>query len=510
MNPQKTLFHLRLLKLALLFLGTIVFAASYHRSTLFDPACIFVFAGFWFETALFFLLSQRFPEKNFLIWTELFLDLLLINGLVYFTGGRESPFIFLYPLLIFVASFHLGRRGADIFTLAALVFYSFIYWKPPRPSILSAESIIQFFVPLGAMGLLGLMALKLTEEIHKTREKYQRTSRALFQAEELHRHILRSLASGLIITDLDFKIVSANQVAQKIFSQDLKGKRLDHLVPNLDPQRRYQRAELCLKQNGREKYIGYSLFPLRDEKGNIFGFGFIFQDITEFKEQERRLRQAEHLAALGTMASGLVHEIKNPLASICGAVEFLKESKLVAEEGKALLEILARESTRLDKLVSDFLLFARPGKGIPEKVNLKNLLEEIEEELSLQNKEFSLRLALPQGLCLLADKDRLKQIFLNLIQNALEAGEGRVKIKIWANPEKGEIFIKDNAGGIPAEIQERIFEPFFTTKPQGTGLGLAVVYSLVKNWGGTVKVQSKGKETIFTLWFPEDKILLEV
>ena len=509
MNFQRNPFHLRLLKLALLFLGTIVFAASYHRSSLFEPACIFIFVGFWFETALFFLLSQRFPEKNSLIWTELFLDLLLINGLVFFTGGRESPFIFLYPLLIFVASFLLGRRGADIFTLAALIFYSFIYWRPPRPRFLSAENIIQFFVPLGAMGLLGVMALKLTEEVRKTQEKYQKTSRALFQAEELHRHILRSLASGLIITDLEFKIVSANQVAQKIFSQDLEGKRLNQIVPNLDPQRRYQREELCLRQNGQEKYIGYSLFPLRDEKGNVFGFGFIFQDITEFKEQERRLRQAEHLAALGTMASGLVHEIKNPLASICGAVEFLKEGGLVAEEGKPLLKILAREGARLDKLVSDFLLFARPGEGIPEKVNLKNLLEEIKEELSLQGWDFSLTVTLPQGLCLLAEKDRLKQVFLNLIQNALEAKEGRVKIKIWAHPEKGEIFIKDNAGGIPPEIRKRIFEPFFTTKPQGTGLGLAVVYSLVKNWGGTLTVQSEGEETIFVLSFPEDKILLE-
>ncbi len=499
-------FGLQFLRLFFLLTGTIVFLVSLENGSLFSPGASWVFGAFWLETAIFWLL-RRFHSPQKLLWAQLFADLFLVTLLIYFSGKRESPFLFLYPLLIFIGSFQLGRRGADVFTLAALTFYSLIFWFfSPRQSF-SAETVLQFSVPLCAMGLSGLLALRFAEEIRRSQKKIRETHEALFRAEELHRHILHSLASGLIITDLSQKIMSANQAACEILMEEkLEGKYLPEVLSQLDTAQAAKRSELVLEKDGIRRYIGYSFFPLKEEQGKTFGYGFIFQDITEIKEQESRLRRAEHLAALGTMASGLVHEIKNPLASICGAIEFLKEDRLVLPEGERLLDIISREAQRLDKLVTDFLLFAKPKVGETEQVFLLELLQEIEEELLLKHEgRLFLKFSFPPGLHFWGEKAKLKQIFLNLFLNSLEAvPEDKVTIQVSFVAEDGQakLLIEDDAGGIPSEIRERIFEPFFTTKPQGTGLGLAVVYSVVKNWGGQISCRSTPRGTIFSLSFP--------
>ena len=509
-----TLFNpdtFQILRLILLAVGSFLCLLSLQKGGPFPRSCFWIFLAFWLETGLFFLLKRRFSRRK-ILWGQLLGDLILTTFLIYFTGQRESPFLFLYPLLIFIAGFHLGRKAADLFTLFTLVLYAFTFWAiPSRPS-LDPAAILQFSVPLCAMGLSGLLALRFAEEIRRSQKKIKETHEALFRAEELHRHILQSLASGLIITDLDLKIISTNQAACEIlFEEELRGRDLTQILPQLDLDvlQKRKRAEFSFEKGGRRRYIGYSFFPLREENGKIFGYGFIFQDITEIKEQERQLRRAEHLAALGTMASGLVHEIKNPLASICGAVEFLKEGGLVLPEGERLLAIISREAQRLDKLVTDFLLFARPKKGEVERVFLTKLLQQIEEELSLrEGKRFSLRISLPQGLYFWGEEAQLKQVFLNLFLNSLEAKpEGRVELEVSYTRNDDQVFllVKDNAGGIPPEIRERIFEPFFTTKPQGTGLGLAVVYSLVKNWEGDISCEVSNGGTLFRLTFPASR-----
>ncbi len=501
--------NLFFLRLFLLTVGTLLYLISLQRGGPFSPEAYWVFGGFWAETVLFWFLRRRFSPLK-LLWGQLFADLFLVTFLVYFSGKRESPFLFLYPLLIFVGSFQLGRRGADIFTFVTLVFYGFIFWGlAPRPNF-DAQAVLQFSVPLCAMGLSGLLALKFAEEIRRSQKKIRETHEALFRAEELHRHILHSLASGLIITDLSRKIMSANQAAREILMEEqLEGRNLSEILPELETTEVAKRSELTLKKGEISRYIGYSFFPLKEETGKIFGYGFIFQDITEIKEQEERLRRAEHLAALGTMASGLVHEIKNPLASICGAVEFLKEGGLVLREGERLLHIISREAQRLDKLVTDFLLFAKPRVTDTEQVFLRPLLKELEEELSLQyGSKFLLKYSFPEGLYFWGERDKLKQIFLNLFLNSLEAapgGEVSVEVSFSREKKQGKLLVEDNAGGIPEEIQQRVFEPFFTTKPQGTGLGLAVVYGVVKNWGGQISCKSTLSGTLFVLSFPLER-----
>ncbi|WP_022853399.1 two-component system sensor histidine kinase NtrB [Thermodesulfatator atlanticus] len=505
-KPSKTFDFLRIL---LILAGTVAsFFSVLGYGEIFPRYSLLIFLGFWGNTFFYFLAKKKISQQK-VLWSSLLIDLLLIDILIETTGGRESPFIFLYPLLIFVAGFHLGRRGADTFTFISLLSYSFIYWHPERPP-LNPQTILQFFVPLGAMGLSGLLALRYVEERERTRKKIAETHQALFRAEELHRLILQSLASGLIVTDLSKKIISANQAAKAILQRnDLEGLSLKEAFDGFDFVPESSRCELLLKKNGQPIYIGYSFFPLKDEKKEIFGYSLIFQDITPIKEKEERLRRAEHLAALGTLASGLAHEIKNPLASICGAVEFLKEQDLVKPGGERLFEIIAREAQRLDVLVSDFLLFAKPTAGAPEKTNLLKIIGEIQDELALKFKEKDIHweIDIPPGINLRVDAGRFKQILLNLCSNAIEAYDGReatVRLVCQEQDDHLEIKVIDYVGGISQEIAPRIFEPFFTTKPHGTGLGLAVVYSLVKGLKGQINVKSSASETCFSLSFPKE------
>ncbi len=504
----RTQWRFQYLRLLLLLVGTIFWFISFHQENFLQPGTGLIFGLFWVETAAMFWLARRLSWARLIYW-ELIVDFILVNVLILGSGGRESPFVFLYPLFIFVASLHLGHRRADFFILACLLAYTSIYWfQEPHPPF-DSQSLLQFFISLGAMGVSGFLALRLADELAHTRRTAAETRAALFRVEELHRHIMRSLASGLIITDLSGHIISANKRAEEILGQSLEGLRFHDLFPSINLHEDQKRCELLLN-NGQRRYLGYSLFPLRDERDQIFGYGFLFQDITHIKEQEERLRRTEHLAALGTMASGLVHEIKNPLASICGVVELLKENQLVSPEGERLIRILERESRRLDKLVTDFLLFARPTRGEVQRVSLKEILSEIKEELQIGHPERDLffKAEVPSEVELLVEPGRFKQVLLNLCLNALEATPHSLKIWVsfYQKDGFGVLEFKDNAGGIPQEVLPHIFEPFFTTKSEGTGLGLSVVHSLVSLWGGRVEVDLEGDGTVFRLYFPSKMI----
>ncbi len=507
---QKTLERFQFLRLVCLSIGTAIFLFAFlEESFLFEWKVALVFAFFWLETGLLYLAKSKFSKHKVLLG-EFFVDFVLVTWLILLTGGRESPFIFLYPLLIFVGSLHFGPRKADFLVLFCLLAYTYIYWQNLRPQAFTPDHLLGFFVPLGAMGVSALLALRLAQEVVQSKKKAAETKAALFRVEELHRHIMRSLASGLIITDLSGKIVSANQRAHEILGEGLEGKKLKELFPQLNLQESQKRCEIVL-ENGEKKYLGYNLFPLRDEEERIFGYGFLFQDITQIKEQEERLRQTEHLAALGTMATGLVHEIKNPLASIYGAVELLKERRLILSEGTRLVNILERESRRLDKLVCDFLLFARPTKGEAKEVSLNVILQELRDELALRPRALEFEIHVPSGPKLLVDPGRLKQVLLNLFLNAIEAAPPDFSLKIQVfyldHPQGAILEVRDNAGGIPEDILPHIFEPFFTTKTEGTGLGLSVVYGLVQSWGGRIEVKSHSKGTSFLLFFPSQMVI---
>jgi signal transduction histidine kinase len=240
-----------------------------------------------------------------------------------------------------------------------------------------------------------------------------------------------------------------------------------------------------------------------------FGYGIIFQDITEIKAREERLQRTDRLAALGEMAAGLAHEIRNPLASLSGAAQFLEESALLQPEERSLLQIISRESDRLNDITKSFLLYARPEE---KKILNISLLEEIESVLSLvkQRKklpEADIKIDVPADLQFEVDPSQFKQVLLNLLLNAYQAlphEDGRISIKGTTGVGDHIVLkISDNGSGISPDNLSRLFNPFFTTRADGTGLGLAIVHRLVHEWGGDITVSSEqGKGSVFTLNLP--------
>jgi two-component system sensor histidine kinase PilS (NtrC family) len=257
-----------------------------------------------------------------------------------------------------------------------------------------------------------------------------------------------------------------------------------------------------------------SISALRDSRGEEIGAILVFQDLTQIVEMEEQLRRSERLGAVGQLAAGMAHEIRNPLASLSGAVELLL-ADLPSDGPSAgrLTQIVRRETERLDRLVSDFLSYARPGEGRIERVPLGELMDEICQLLAAgEHAEIQLVVEIPDGLCATGDPDQLREVFWNLVLNAVqsEPRDGRVLVRgAEVDTESGtavRIEVIDRGGGIDPEILERVFEPFFTTRPKGTGLGLATVHRVVEAHGGELSVSSPpGEGTTVRVLLPGER-----
>jgi two-component system sensor histidine kinase PilS (NtrC family) len=230
-----------------------------------------------------------------------------------------------------------------------------------------------------------------------------------------------------------------------------------------------------------------------------------FQDLTQFKKIEEELKQADRLAAIGRLAAGMAHEIRNPLASISGSVQLLKEADHAKPEDIHLMDIVVKEADRLNGLLTDFLSFARPKRLKKKAVDVSAILNQLIDLLKTDYRfeMIDIQCHHIEKIELMLDRDQVLQALWDLAINACEAMEGRGRLTFSVESQKGGvIFIEDSGPGISEEVKNRIFEPFFSTKDKGTGLGLASVYSVLEAHGGcvTVDVSSLGGAR-FALWF---------
>ena len=307
--------------------------------------------------------------------------------------------------------------------------------------------------------------------------------------ERLQTGIVKSLASGLITFDLSGNITFINDNGRKLLSTaSVKSDDAPSIMGlfNLDLEGRGE-AEA---ETGSVTF-GYNVVPLMNEDGEASGKIVNFQDLTELRKLSDRLKQADRLAAIGRLAAGLAHEVRNPLASLSGSVELISGTLSPdSEKELKLLNIVKRETERLNNLVTGFLLYARPGSITRTLFDFSLLVDEISLFLGQGEGRGVLTLLnkLPKGTIIRADREKMEQVLLNLFKNSLAASPGGVEVVVDGSfiASTFEFTVSDNGPGVAEELKNKLFEPFVSCSSSGSGLGLALVHRIAQNHGGGV------------------------
>lgn len=477
--------------------------------------------------AYFFILRLN---KNYLaqVRVQFLLDALLITWLVWRTGDLTSPYITLYIVLISIAGVFLRLRGTiltavlcvALFTgLAFLITSGRLYSFSQTPETSRTIQILAFNIV--AFLVVGLLAARLSER-HASGAQLKETAETLANLRVLHERIVESIRSGLITTDLEGTIYNFNSAAEEITgykAKEMIGKTVFSLLGNIEysitPSLETTetgahplRFETNLTTpDGFVVHIGYSVSPLFSEKAETTGLIITFQDLTEIRSMEESVRRKDRLAAVGRVAAGLAHEIRNPLGAMRGAIQVLQSQTPPDTSQASLMEIILRESDRLNKIITNFLTYARPRVANFTKVDVR---ESISDTLTLLRhspdikETHELEYSLPdKPLIISADPTQLKQIFWNLARNSIQAMSdgGKLRVALETLPDKRvRIIFQDTGCGMSAGQVERLFEPFSDSTTGGTGLGLSIVYQIVRDHGGSINVRSlEGGGTTITI-----------
>ncbi len=456
-------------------------------------------------------------------------DLALVSALVLFSGGKDSVFTFLYVAvglyagILFPGVGALACAAAGGFAYAGVLLLGHRGWLGPGLGsealpVLITSWAVHASALLGAAGLSGF----LSRELVRTGTALAERTQDLAQLRTLHQRTVESLKSGLLTTDLEGRVTSFNQEAQRITGltrERALGRELEEVLPGV---RALQRGARAAETGARARmqfagpgarllHLGIGAYVLRDGSGEACGEVVIFQDVTDVVAMERELRRSERLAAIGELSASIAHEIRNPLAAISGSIQVMQANGPArAVESRRLMEIVMREVDRLDRLIGDFLSFARPGEPQIELVPLAELVSEVLEMFEASRPaKVAVECDLHEGLGVHADPGQLRQVLWNLIVNAAQAMPEGGTVRIEARsahrrppqdsgtagrmdeekPVWAEITVMDQGVGIPRELVDRVFDPFFTTKTGGTGLGLAIVHRVIAEHRGLVRVE---------------------
>lgn len=474
--------------------------------------------------------------KNLVLFSyvQITIDIMLITAIVYVTGGFESYLFLLYPVSIIGGAILLSKRGsfftASLSSIAygALIgadFYGALplkykaFWVPANPSweeILTTIStnILAFFVVAYLGGHLAEKSVKAEQELKEKGVDFE-------NLERLNRQIVENISSGIMTLDSAMRITSFNTAAgsitgytlREVYLKDVHG--IFHgLMSGDKPPQQGMRADMRFKRKDlRELFLGLTV---SGGPGADMSWIVIFQDLTQLKVMEEQIRRIEKLKALGELSVGIAHEIRNPLASISGSIQVLKGGLRLGGEDGRLMEIVINETERLNALITDFLLFAKPVQEKRERFDLGELLSETAEMFrnSPEAKGLGISANVDEGIYIDGDRRQISQVFWNLLLNSAQAagGNGTIEVSLSLMRSNGalpgikptaEIQVKDNGIGIAPEDIGRIFDPFFTTKERGTGLGLAIAHRIVESHSGTIEVQSAaGRGSVFTVFLP--------
>ena len=481
---------------------------------------------------LIYLIWWLSPKYRMLqLYFQIGIDLLLATALVAHTHGIESPFVSLYLLIIAYCSLTLGRAGGLAGAALSAILYAGTILVTRLGLLGFTDLPINIFIATFRISahLLGFCAMAYTgtflhQRIRAMEGELKEKINSLTQLQQLTERIVSSIRSGLITADLEGRIAVFNAAAKELTgrtSETMIDKPVQSVIGEtfwnrilaadlLGSARALRHEEWIVLPNGAKRYLGLSASPLLDQNRQLLGYIISFQDLTDIMRLEQEVRLKERMAAIGRMAAGIAHEIRNPLTAMRGSVEVLRSHANLPEKDDRLLHILIRESDRLNKFVEDFLNFARPRTCTKNWIDLVPVLKD--SVTLLQNSpeiggKYSVNLNVEtQPIRIFGSADQLNQVFWNLAQNAIRAmpNGGDLNISIGTASDRiGQVAFKDNGIGMNPEEKERIFHPFNSGFAGGIGLGLSIVFQIMEDHRGKISFESeKGQGTKVSLSFP--------
>lgn len=484
-------------------------------------------------------LAHRFKRtRPFQVRVQIAVDIGLVTWLVWNSYVIQSPYTALYIVIIAIASLFLTSREvvftsvgcAAAFTACALAAISGIGGHPASQT-LEAASFSRAIQSVGlfdvAFFVVGLLSARLAEHQTGSDVRLIAATQSLANLRALHERIVASIRSGVVTTDLQGRIYTFNAAAEEITGykeMDVRGEDASIFFGEL---KELTRASLsasnlgetgprfeadCLTAEGLRSRLGFSISPLFSEAGETTGTVIAFQDLTHIRALEETSRRQDQLAAIGRMAASIAHEIRNPLAAMRGSIQMLRHEMRGEASQTELMEIILRESDRLNRIITDFLNYARPRSITHAQIDVGELLRRTFTLLRFSpeiNANQSIEEDFPEGEFLAdADAEQLQQVIWNLARNALQAMPGGGTLRVGLAPngdDRLRITFSDTGRGMtPAQV-DRLFEPFSSTTG-GTGLGLSIVYQIIRDHGGTINVSSReGRGTMITVEIPSQK-----
>jgi len=477
---------------------------------------VYVLSGIYF---LFLSYTDR-PEELYNL--QFFSDLLLLSLLIYSSGGTGSAFSSLYVLVIVYASLIKYRKGATLAVALTVIPYVGIahleYFEliPNVRATVYSEVVYRSMWNIIGFVAVGLLGSYLSERVQKTRQE-------LGAIKRLHDNIVNSIRTGLMTLGMEGQITSCNRAASDILGRDpadLMNCSLDLVFPmhiresivsaSFQPTSRPLRTECWVSwQHADPVFVGMSCSPLMSENNRQIGFVLTFQDLTEIRRREEELQLKEKMAAIGQVAAGVAHEVRNPLAALSGSIQILRSELQLKPEHERLIEIVLRECGRLNQTVSDFLTYAGPP---PPRFQRIELVAHVQQTIAFFKKnpepEHSHSIEIvsaPTEAWCVADPDQVSQAVWNILQNAVRAmpDGGKIRIRISSSKSEVRLSIRDSGSGMTEEEKSKVFQPFHAGFKKGVGLGMAIVYQIMQQHNGRIEIKSHpGKGTEVSVCFP--------
>ncbi len=542
-TPRRKLLWLiaaRAAVITLLLGSAILVPLQSNRSPLRMEPFLFML-GLTYALTVLYSFALKFTERHrWLVDVQLGFDAVIVSAIVLLTGGVTSYFSSLYTLPIIASSTIESRRGGlMVGTLSSMLYAALVLAQYFGDGLVPAALVLQeppafrvalFTVALNVFGFLAVATLSgyLAEGLRRADERFEHASNQLADLQAFSQHVIDSLTSGLTTTDIEGRILTFNRAAETITGSPALEAVGQSVMDVLQLPRdcaalfgvrvgrpRLPRIEFGFtRPDARGIELGLSTAPLVTPRGET-GFIFTFQDVTETRRQEREARIQQRLAAVGEMAAGIAHEIRNPLASMSGSIQILRQELPLTADQAQLMDIVLRESDRLNDTIRSFLAYAKPQRNATTRMDVRQAITETSTLLQNSpelNEAHRIAVDVPPGpVWCMADEAQIRQIVWNLATNGLRAmpSGGTLQLSV-AGPEadggeSGQVIIavRDEGVGIPADELDGILQPFRGAFVRGTGLGLSIVHRIVTDYGGELQVTSqRGEGTTVTVKLP--------